>query len=103
MLHYLESGAGVMVGTMTGPLDGALNEAEAPTPAESGAAALNLTEENGLRLDGAGVGAAGLTGPGDVAEGGSGERVGGVGEEEALSAATDARGGKHRRERYSST
>lgn len=93
-----------MVGPMAGPLNGALNEAEALT-AGSGAAALNLTEAEGLSVDEAGVGAAALTGPGDLAgaEKGSGELVGGVGEEEALSAVMDARVGKHRRIRCSST
>lgn len=94
-----------MVGTIAGPLTGALNEAEAltVTAAGSGAAALNLTEAEGLRVDEAGAGV--LTGPGDLAgaDAGSGEGVGGVGEEEALSAATEARGRKHRRARCSST
>lgn len=51
------------------------------------------------------VGAGALIGPGDLVEAdrGSGEGVGGVGEEEALSASMDARGGKDRRVRYSST
>lgn len=110
---------------MAGPVDGALNEAGfGPlTTAGSGAAALNLskaeglrvdaagagaaalntTEAEGLRVDEAGGGAAALTGPGDLVEAGSGERVGGVGEEEAPSAGMDARGGKHRRARCSST
>lgn len=94
-----------MVGPMAGPLNGALNETEALTAAGSRAAALNLTEAEGLSVDEVGVGAAALTGPGDLAgaEAGSGELVGGVGEEEALSAAMDARGGKHRRIRCSST
>lgn len=83
---------------------GPLNEAEALTAAGPGAAALNLTDAECLRVDeaGAGAGAAALTGPGDL---GSGEGFGGVGEEEeaALSAAMDAREGKHRRLRCSST
>lgn len=74
---------------MVGPLYEALNEAEA------------------LMTGGpeAGVGAAALTGPGDLAGArmGSGDGFGGVGEEEALSAAMDARGGKHTRLRCSST
>lgn len=90
---------------MVGPLNGALNEAEALTTAGSGAVALNLTEVECLRADEAGVGAAALTGQEDLAgaEVGSGEGFGGVGEEEPLSAAMDARGGKHRRVRWSST
>lgn len=93
-----------MVWTTAGPLNGALDGAEALTSAGSGAAARNLTEAEGLRVDETGVGAAALTGPGDLAwaTAGSGEGVGGVGEEE-LPAAMDARGGKHRRVRYSST
>lgn len=90
---------------MVGPLYEALNEAETLISGGLGAAALNLTEAECLRLDEAGVGAAALTGPGDLAEAemGSGEGFGGVGEDEALSAAMDARGGKHRRVRCSST
>lgn len=92
-----------MVGTAAGPLIRALDEAEPLTTA--GSAALKLAVAEGFRLYEAGVEAAALTGPGDLAgvEPGSGERVGGVGEEEALSAAMDARGGKFRRTRYSST
>ena len=94
-----------MVGTAAGPLIRALDEAEPLTTAGSGAAALKLAVAEGFRLYEAGVEAAALTGPGDLAgvEPGSGERVGGVGVEEALSAAMDARGGKFRRTRYSST
>lgn len=90
---------------MVGPLYEALNETEVLITAEVAAASLNFTEVECLRADKAGVGAAALTGPGDldVAEKGSGERFGGVGEEEELSAVTDARGGKRRRIRYSST
>lgn len=88
---------------MGGPLNGAA--AEALTVAGSGAAASNLTEADGLSVDEDGVGAGALTGPGDLAgvDRGSGEGVGGVGEEEALSAAMDARGSKDRRARCSST
>lgn len=95
-----------MVGTTAGPLNAALNEADAPTVvAGSGAADLCLTEADGLRADEVAGRAGALTGPGDLAEtdAGSGEGAGGVGEEEALSAAMDARGGKHRRIRCSST
>lgn len=90
---------------IVGPLNGALNEAEALTAAGSGAAALNFKEVEWWRPDETGLVAAALTGPGDL-EGavvGSGEGFGGVGEEAALSAAMDARGGKHRRVRCSST
>ncbi len=52
---------------MVGPLHGALNEAEALTAAGSGAAALNLNEVECWRADEAGVEAAALTGPGDLA------------------------------------
>lgn len=95
----------MIVGTTAGPLNGALKEAEALTTDGSGAAVLDLTEAEGLRVDEAGVEAAALTGPGDLAgaEAGSGEGVGGVGEGEVLFAMMDARGGKHRRARYSST
>lgn len=94
-----------MVGTMGGPLNGDMNKAEAVTVAGSGAAALNLIEAQGWRVDENAVGAGALTGPGDPvgADRGSGEGVGGVGEEDALSAPMDARGGKDRRVRYSST
>lgn len=90
---------------MGGPFNGALNNTDAVTGAGSGAAALNLTEADGWRMDEDGVGAGALTGPGDLvgADRGSGEGVGGVGDEEALSAAMDARGGKDRRARCSST
>lgn len=82
---------------MVGPLYRALNEAEVLITGGPVAAPLNLTEAECLRVDEAAVGAASLTGVG------SGEGFGGVGEEEALSAAMDARGGKHRRMRCSST
>lgn len=90
---------------MSGPRKGDLHEAEVLTAAGSGAAALNLTEAEDLRVDETGVGAAALTALGDLAgaEAGSGEGVGGVGEEEPLSASMDARGDKHRWVRYSST
>lgn len=90
---------------MVGPLYRALNEAEVLITGGSVAALLNLTEAECLRVDEAAVGAAALTGPGDLpgAGVGSGEGFGGVGEEEALSAAMDARGGRHRRVRCSST
>lgn len=73
--------------------------------AGSGAADLSLTEADGLRMDEAGVHPGALIGPGDLAEAdaGSGEGVCGLGEEEALSAERDARGGRHRRVRCSST
>lgn len=87
-----------MVGMTAGPLNGALNEAEALTAAGSGAVALNLTEADSLSLDAAGW-MEDLAG----ADAGSGEGVGRVGEEEALSVEMDARGGKHRRARCSST
>lgn len=95
-----------MVGTKAGPLNAALNEADAPTVAAgSGAADLCLTEADGLREEEAAVRAGALTRAGDLAgtDAGSGEGAGGVGEEEALSAEMDARGGKHRRIRCSST
>lgn len=94
-----------MVGTVAGPLNGAFNEVEAGTVAGSGALALNLIEAEGLRVDDAGVGSGALTALGDLAgaSAGSGEVVGGVGEEDVLSAVMDARGGKHRRVRCSST
>lgn len=82
---------------MVGPLYRALNEAEVLITGGPVAAPLNLTEAECLRVDEAAVGAASLIGVG------SGEGFGGVGEEEALSAAMDARGGKHRRMRWSST
>lgn len=98
MVRHLMSGAGGMLETVGGPLKGALNKATG-----SGTTAVNVTEADGLRVDDAGAGA--LTGPGDVlgADRGSGDGVGGVGEEEALTASTDARGGKDRRARCSST
>lgn len=79
---------------MAGPVAGVLNEAEALAAAGSGAAFLNLTEAEGLRVNeaGVGVGAGALPGLGGLA----------AGSEEALSAAMDARGGKHRRMRCSS-
>lgn len=65
------------------------------------------TDVDGFWLDEAEADAvtADLTGPGDLVgpDGGSGEGVGGVGEEEALSTVRVARGGKHRQLRYSST
>lgn len=94
-----------MVGTAAEPLEGALNEAEALTAAGFGAGGLTLTEAEGLRADEASDGAAALTGPGDLteAEAGSGEGGGGVGEGGLLSTKIDASGGKHRRQRCSST
>lgn len=94
-----------MVETVAGPLNGALTEVEALTVAGSGAVALNFTEAEGLRVDRAGAGAGALTGPGDLAGAntGSGEGVGGVGEGDDLSAEMDARGGKQKRARCSST
>ena len=90
---------------MLGTTAGALNEAGTLTAAGSGAAVLNLTKAEGVRVDEAGAGAGALTGLRGLAGAGagSGEGVGGVGEEEALSASMDARGGKHRRIRCLST
>lgn len=44
-----------MVGTMTGPVSGPLDEAEALTGGGSGAGGLNLTGDEGLRVDRAGA------------------------------------------------
>lgn len=89
-----------------GPWYEALNEAEVRITAGAGAASLNFTDAECFRPEEAPVGAdSTLKGPGDLdrAEAGSGERCGGVGEDKGLSPAMDARGGKHRRIRYSST
>lgn len=58
-----------------------------------------------MRADEDGVNAAALSGTGDLAAAGmgSGEGFGDVGDGEGLSARMDARGGKHRRVRCSST
>lgn len=94
-----------MVGAVAGPLNAAVNEADTLTVAGSDDAALNLTVAEGLWVGeagaGAGAAAAALTEHGDLfwANTGSGEGVGGMGEEVGLSAVMDARGGKERRER----
>lgn len=85
---------------MVGPLYEALNEAEALITGGLRAAALNLTEAECLRVDEAGVGSAGDLA---AAEMGSGDGFWGVGEEQELSPAMDARGGKHKQVRCSST
>lgn len=90
--------AGVTVGTVTGPLKGALKDANTLTGAGSGVAALNLTEGDGLSADKAGW-VEDLAG--SLAD--SGEAVARVGEEEGLSVGIDARGGKHSWVRCSST
>lgn len=97
IFHYLESDAGP------------LNEAEAlisggPGAAAAAAAAGLLTEAECLRRDVVGVVA--LTGSGDLlaaATTGSSEGSGEVGDGEGPSARTDARGGRDRRARCSST
>lgn len=75
------------LGTTAGPL----NETGALTAAGCGAAGLSVNDEE--------VGSGG----GRAEAGGSGDAAGGVGEEEALSAKMEAKGGKPRRERCSST
>lgn len=87
-----------MVGTVTGSLWGVLKDAEDLIEVGSGVVALNLSEEESLSIDKAGW----LEDPAGSAAG-SGEAVARVGEEEGLSVATDARGGKHSRVRCSST
>lgn len=95
--YYLVSGARLIVGTTAGPFDAALNEAEVLTVVGSGAVALFLTEAESLSVDDTG----GLE---DLVEAGAGPGgVGSVSEEDALSVEMEARGGKHRRLRYSST
>lgn len=85
-----------MVGTTAGPLT-ALNETVALTMGGSGAVVvLYLTEADNLSADEAG-------GQEDLAETDSGSGVGRMGEEDGLSVEMDARGGKHRRVRCSST
>lgn len=77
---------------------GPLKEAELLTAAASGVTALILTEADGRSGSDDG-------GEEDLTEAGagSGGANGRVGEEEALSVGMDARGGRHRRARCSST
>lgn len=89
-----------------GPLYDALNKAEVRLVNGLGAVSLKLTDAECLRLEDTPEGAdSALIGPRDVvrAETDSGEWCGGVGEDKGLFPAMDARGGKHRRMRYSST
>lgn len=95
--HYLVSEAGVMVGTVDGALK-ALNEKLALSVGGSGAVVLYLTEVDSLSTDEAG-GLEDLSGPDED----SGDGTGRMGEEDGLSVVMDARGGKHKRVRYSST
>lgn len=86
------------------PLYDALNEAEVRFTA--GLGAVSFTDAERLRVEDTPAGFdSALIGPGYLvrAETDSGEWCGGVGEDKGLSPAMDARGGKHRRMRYSST
>lgn len=89
-----------------GPLYDALNDAEVGLAAGLGAVSLNFTNAECLRVEDTPAGAdSAPIGPGYLVrdETDSGEWYGGVGEDSGLSPVMDARGGKHRRMRYSST
>lgn len=89
-----------------GPLYDALNNAEVWLTAGLGPVSLNLTGAECLSVEDTPAGAASaLTGRRYLvrAETDSGEWCGGVGEDKGLSPGMDARGGKQRRMRYSST
>lgn len=88
------------------PLYDALNEAEVRLAPGLVAVSLNFTDAECLRVEDTPARAdSALIRPGYLvrAETNSGERCGGVGEDKGLSPAMDARGGKHRWMRYSST